>query len=119
MNNIIEFKVTIKKCVDGMGNGSFEDDGEFCSSRRQWQLNGCSRAAWRLRAIVSKHIQDLENHLSARLLNRSTRHLSLTEIGHSYYSFCVRILAQIEEEHTDVVGLQMRLEEHLRSWRQS
>jgi DNA-binding transcriptional LysR family regulator len=58
------------------------------------------------RAIVSKHIQNLETHLSARLLNRSTRSLSLTEIGKSYYDFCVRILMQIEEKRASVAGLQ-------------
>lgn len=58
------------------------------------------------RAIVSKHIQHLERHLSARLLNRSTRSLSLTEIGRSYHDFCIRMLAQLEQERETVAGLQ-------------
>jgi DNA-binding transcriptional LysR family regulator len=58
------------------------------------------------RAIVSKHIQSLEVHLGARLLNRSTRRLSLTEIGRSHHAFCVRILGQIEEQKAAVASLQ-------------
>ena len=58
------------------------------------------------RAIVSKHIQFLEEHLGARLLNRSTRRLGLTEIGRSYHEFCVRILGQIEEQRVAVGCLQ-------------
>ncbi|MPZ59605.1 MAG: LysR family transcriptional regulator [Rhizobiales bacterium] len=58
------------------------------------------------RAIVSKHIQLLEEHLGARLLNRSTRRLSLTEIGRSYHAFCIRILGQIEEQKAAVASLQ-------------
>ena len=58
------------------------------------------------RAIISKHIQFLEEHLGARLLNRSTRRLSLTEIGTSYHQFCLRIFAQIEEQRAAVASLQ-------------
>ena len=58
------------------------------------------------RAIVSKHIQFLEGHLAARLLYRSTRRLNLTEIGKSYHAFCIRILAQMEEQRVAVAGLQ-------------
>ncbi len=58
------------------------------------------------RAIVSKHIQFLEEHLAARLLYRSTRRLNLTEIGKSYHDFCIRILTQMEEERVAVAGLQ-------------
>lgn len=57
------------------------------------------------RAIVSKHVQFLERHLSARLLYRSTRRLNLTESGQSYYDFCVRILAQLEQERVAIAGL--------------
>lgn len=49
------------------------------------------------RAAVSKHVMQLEAHLGARLLNRSTRQLSLTEIGRLYYERCKSILADIEE----------------------
>ena len=47
--------------------------------------------------MVSNHVQALENHLGARLLNRTTRRVSVTEVGRAYYERCTRILAEIDE----------------------
>lgn len=58
------------------------------------------RAAERLGASTSstsRLIADLESHLGARLLNRTTRKLSLTETGQAYYERCVQLLADVEE----------------------
>lgn len=49
------------------------------------------------RATVSTTIRKLEEHLGVKLLNRSTRRLSLTPDGSSYYERCVGILAEVEE----------------------
>lgn len=49
------------------------------------------------RSVVSKRVDQLEAHLGARLLQRTTRVVALTEIGAAYYEQCVRILAEIEE----------------------
>lgn len=46
---------------------------------------------------LSRLVADLEQHLGARLLNRTTRRLSLTEIGQSYYERCVTLLADLSE----------------------
>lgn len=43
-------------------------------------------------AMASKHVRHLENHLQAKLLNRSSRKLSLTEAGEQYYRQCVLAL---------------------------
>jgi len=48
-------------------------------------------------ASVSTTIQALEASLKVRLLNRTTRHLSLTPDGAAYYERCVRILADVED----------------------
>lgn len=48
-------------------------------------------------AVASKRLQRLEEQLGVRLLNRSTRQLSLTDAGAEYYQYCVRILAELEE----------------------
>ena len=58
------------------------------------------------RAMISKHIQDLESHLQARLFHRTTRRLSLTEVGANYYEFCVHILGEIDGKRTDIAALQ-------------
>ncbi|MCK5649406.1 MAG: LysR family transcriptional regulator [Gammaproteobacteria bacterium] len=49
------------------------------------------------RAQVSKSVMQLEKHLGARLLNRTTRRISLTETGRIYYERCNAILQDIEE----------------------
>jgi LysR family transcriptional regulator for bpeEF and oprC len=49
------------------------------------------------RATVTTTIQSLERSLQVRLLNRTTRRLSLTPDGAAYYERCVRILADVEE----------------------
>jgi DNA-binding transcriptional LysR family regulator len=59
-----------------------------------------SAAAERLgisRAAASKHVLQLEERLSARLLNRTTRRVSVTEAGRAFYEQCRRILADLEE----------------------
>jgi DNA-binding transcriptional LysR family regulator len=43
-------------------------------------------------AMTSKHIASLERELNVRLLNRTTRHLSLTEAGSVYYEQCCEAL---------------------------
>jgi len=49
------------------------------------------------RAQVSKSVMQLEKHLGTRLLNRTTRRISLTEIGRIYFERCQLILQEIEE----------------------
>ena len=48
-------------------------------------------------SAVSKLIGRLEDRLGARLLNRTTRRVSLTEEGRTYYQHCTPILAAIDE----------------------
>lgn len=43
---------------------------------------------------LSRRITDLENRLGVRLLQRSTRHLSVTEIGQQYYRQCAALVEQ-------------------------
>jgi DNA-binding transcriptional LysR family regulator len=64
------------------------------------ETGGFSAAARRLNmstTMVSNHVQALENRLGARLLNRTTRRVSLTDIGRAYYERCRRILTELEE----------------------
>jgi DNA-binding transcriptional LysR family regulator len=48
-------------------------------------------------AMVSKHIHTLEERLGVRLLNRTTRRVSATEVGQNYYERCLRILYELED----------------------
>ena len=59
-----------------------------------------ARAADRLGvsvSSVSRHVTELEAHLRARLLNRTTRSLSLTEAGRAFHERSVQLLADLEE----------------------
>jgi DNA-binding transcriptional LysR family regulator len=49
------------------------------------------------KAAVSKSVSGLERALGARLLNRSTRHLSLTEAGSMVYEHCTRIVQEADQ----------------------
>ncbi len=57
------------------------------------------------KSVVSRRIAELENRLGARLLNRTTRKLSLTEVGQAYYERCSRILTDLEEAEQAVADL--------------
>ena len=48
-------------------------------------------------AVISRRLAALEARLGVRLLNRTTRRISLTDEGASYYETCTRILAEIDE----------------------
>lgn len=70
--------------------------------------SGFSAASEKLglsRAAVSKHIAQLEMHLGGRLLNRTTRRMSLTGVGRVYYTSCKQILEDIDAAECVVSGL--------------
>ncbi|HFD81202.1 MAG TPA: LysR family transcriptional regulator [Gammaproteobacteria bacterium] len=58
------------------------------------------------RSAVSRHVAALEREYGVRLLNRSTRRLSLTEAGRVYYESCARILAEAEAASQRIRQLQ-------------
>jgi len=67
-----------------------------------------SKAAKKLsisKAMVSKHIKNLENSLSVRLFNRTTRKLNLTDAGSSYYEKVNIILSEIDETESAISQL--------------
>ena len=64
------------------------------------ECGGFSAAARRLNmsvTMVSNHVQALEQRLGVRLLNRTTRKVSLTEVGRDYYERSSQILGEFEE----------------------
>lgn len=73
------------------------------------EMQSFSAAAAKLntsKSLVSKQITTLENALGVRLLNRTTRRMSLTEIGTAYYAHCARIAREIEAAADTVTQLQ-------------
>jgi DNA-binding transcriptional LysR family regulator len=56
---------------------------------------------------VSDQVQALENTLGVRLLNRTTRRVSLTEIGRNYYDRCSQVLLELAEADEAASALQV------------
>jgi len=54
------------------------------------------------RGMATRYVAHLEGHLGVRLLNRTTRKLSLTEAGNDYYERAALVLAMVEEAHSSV-----------------
>jgi len=77
-----------------------EDLTRMAIFARVVEAKSFSEAARRLgmsKSQVSKQVANLERSLTARLLNRTTRRLSLTEIGTAYYEHCARIVEEVKE----------------------
>ena len=55
--------------------------------------------------MAGNHVRALEARLGVRLLNRSTRRLSLTQAGEGYYARCMHILAAIDEAEAQANAL--------------
>jgi DNA-binding transcriptional LysR family regulator len=53
---------------------------------------------------VSRRISELESYLQAKLFNRSSRRLMLTDAGSSYLAACKRILADVSEAERSASG---------------
>jgi DNA-binding transcriptional LysR family regulator len=58
------------------------------------------------KSTVSQRVSELEERLGARLLQRTTRKLGLTDAGRIYYDHCVRIVAEVEDADRAVAKLQ-------------
>jgi len=69
-------------------------------------FTGAARQLGLSKSAVSKQVAGLEDRLGARLLNRTTRRLSLTEVGAAFYERCTRIIAEAEEAELAVGRLQ-------------
>ena len=73
------------------------------------EAGGFTAAARRLglsKSAVSKRVARLEADLGARLMNRTTRRLALTEVGEEYYAACARVVREAEAAALAVSHLQ-------------
>jgi DNA-binding transcriptional LysR family regulator len=74
------------------------ENGGFTAAARRLNLSTTT---------VSEQVQALENALGVRLLNRTTRRVSLTEIGREYYERCSQILLELDEADQVASALQV------------
>lgn len=64
------------------------EEGSFAAAARRFGLSP---------SMAGKHVSAVETAVNARLLQRSTRQLSLTDAGQVYYSHCKQILEAFDE----------------------
>src|SRR5687768_7785072 len=69
-------------------------------------FSGAARRMNLSKSLVSKQVTQLEKSVGARLLNRTTRALSVTEAGAIFYEHCARIVEELEEAKLAVGRLQ-------------
>lgn len=69
-------------------------------------FTGAARRLGMPKSTVSRRISELERRLGARLLQRTTRRLAVTDAGRTYYRYCERITGELEEAERAVSRLQ-------------
>ncbi len=65
-------------------------------------FSAAAREMGRSKALVSKYVGELEDELGVRLLNRTTRQVSMTEVGEAYYKEAIDILQRIDDLQASV-----------------
>lgn len=78
----------------------------FVKVVEQGSLTGAARALGIPKTTVSRRLRGLEERLGARLLNRTTRRLALTEAGNLYFEHSRRIAFELEEAQSAVQHLE-------------
>jgi DNA-binding transcriptional LysR family regulator len=81
----------------------FEAMRVFCKVVEVGSFAGAAARLDMSTSAVSRQLAQLEALLDARLLNRTTRRISLTENGRAYYERCLQLLADLEETE-EMVG---------------
>lgn len=73
---------------------------------RSGSFTAAGKALGMPKSTVSRKLSDLEARVGARLLQRTTRSVTLTDVGRAYYERCVRIVAELEEAEQVVSQMQ-------------
>jgi DNA-binding transcriptional LysR family regulator len=82
----------------------FESMTVFLAVVEAGSLSAAGRKLGMPLATVSRKVSELEAHLKARLLSRSTRQLKLTDAGRDYVLACKRILDDVDQTERVVSG---------------
>lgn len=77
------------------------DKGSFSAAAKALGTSG---------SLISRHVADLEKQVGARLVQRTARSVSLTELGVRYSEFARRILDEIDQQDQDIARLHDRPE---------
>ena len=86
----------------------------FARVANEGSFAAASRALDLAPAVVTRVVAELEEHLGARLMNRTTRRLALTEVGEDYLLRVRQILADVDEAEVLVGNATSQPRGHLR-----
>jgi DNA-binding transcriptional LysR family regulator len=78
--------------------------GSFVAVVDAGSFIGAADASGQSKAAVSRHVADLEALLGTRLLQRTTRRLSLTTEGQAYYARCRDLLMAVNEADAELTA---------------
>lgn len=81
------------------------DEGSFTAAGKFLQIP---------KSRISRMVADLESNLGVRLLQRSTRQVSLTQVGADYYNNCKHLVAEVMDVHSKISDRQDRPHGELR-----
>jgi DNA-binding transcriptional LysR family regulator len=92
----------------------FDDMKVFVQVIESGSFSGAARRLDMAKSAVTRHIAALESRLEGTVINRTTRHLRLTEMGQAYYDRARRILDDVAEADEAARSLQVELIGRLR-----
>jgi DNA-binding transcriptional LysR family regulator len=78
-------------------SGRLEDMALFVAVVDRLSLSGAARDLGLSKSLVSRRLGQLEDRLGARLINRTTRRLALTDIGQEFHERARRVIQEAEE----------------------
>jgi DNA-binding transcriptional LysR family regulator len=73
----------------------------FVAAAEEGSLSGAARRFGLSVSMAGKHVSAIEGDLNVRLMQRTTRKLSLTDVGQAYYARCKRILEEYEDANRE------------------
>ncbi|MEY9212137.1 LysR family transcriptional regulator [Thermobifida halotolerans] len=82
----------------------------FVTVARVGSFSGAAKLLGTSGSLISRHVADLEKQVGVRLVNRTARSVSLTELGVRYSEFAQRILDEIDQEDASIAQLHDRPE---------
>jgi DNA-binding transcriptional LysR family regulator len=95
-------------------HGPFSNHANFAEVIRLGSFSEAAKTLGLSRALISRHVIDLEKHLGVRLLTGTTRRITLTEAGAKHFEFCQRVITEIEDNESALKRLQKEPEDSLK-----
>lgn len=86
----------------GGGVDKVQEMASFVAVVEAGSFVGAADASGQSKAAVSRHVGELEQRLGVRLMQRTTRRLSLTAEGQQFYARCKDVLAAIDEAEAEL-----------------